>query len=242
MLFGWGILLIFAQFGLTTNNLSWLYMLFLTGGWSPTIASYIVLKKNNEVTGFKDWIKNIFKLRAPLCFYIFVIFLFGIVFATQIFIHPGLEDAKPIYMFFASMPVMLFGGGLEEAGWRYILQPELDKKYGFIISAIIVAPIWAAWHLPLFFIPGVLQYGTSFWLFAIFVFGLTFALGAIRKITKNVFLCVLFHSMMNAGSNTFIIRQTLLGNGITAASLIVISIVAVFICEKRQMFNMQHCA
>ncbi|MDR1220404.1 MAG: CPBP family intramembrane metalloprotease [Treponema sp.] len=44
---------------------------------------------------------------------------------------------------------------LEEAGWRYILQPELDKKYGFIISAIIVAPIWAIWRLPLFFIPGV---------------------------------------------------------------------------------------
>jgi hypothetical protein len=70
-------------------------------------------------------------------------------------------------------------------------------------------------------------------LFAIAVFGLTFALGAIRKITKNVFLCVLFHSMMNAGSNTFIIKQTLLGNSIAAASLILISIAAVFICEKK---------
>jgi membrane protease YdiL (CAAX protease family) len=237
MLFGWGISLIFARFGMTTNNHSWLYILFLTGGWSPTIASYIVLKKNNGVIGFKDWIKNIFTFKASLRFYVFVIFLFGIAFATQIFIYPGLDDAKPIYMFFVSVPIMLVGGGLEEAGWRYILQPELDKKYGFILSVIIVAPIWAIWHLPLFFIPGVSQYGTSFGLFAIFILGLTFALGAIRKITKNVFLCVLFHSMMNAGSNTFITKQTLLGNSITAASLIVISIAVVSIYEKRKMHN-----
>jgi membrane protease YdiL (CAAX protease family) len=237
MLFGWGISLIFAQFGMTSSNHPWLYILFFIGGWSPTIASYMVLKENNGVIGFKDWIKNIFKFKSLLRFYIFVIFLFGIDFATQIFIYPGLNDAKPIYMFFASVPVMLVGGGLEEAGWRYILQPELDKKYGFILSAIIVAPIWAIWHLPLFFIPGVSQYGTNFGVFTIFVFGLTFALGAIRKITKNVFLCVLFHSMMNAGSNTFVIKPTLLGNSITAASLIVVSIAAVFICEKRKMYN-----
>jgi membrane protease YdiL (CAAX protease family) len=150
MLFAWGLSLIFAQFGLTTTTHPWLYIPFLVGGWSPTIASYIVLKNNNGVTGFKDWIKNIFTFKAPLRFYIFVIFLFGIAFATQIFIYPGLDDTKPIYMFFALAPVMLFDGGLEEAGWRYILQPELDKKHGFVISAIIVAPIWAIWHLPLF--------------------------------------------------------------------------------------------
>jgi membrane protease YdiL (CAAX protease family) len=232
MLFGWGISLIFARFGMTTTNHSWLYIFFLIGGWSPTIASYIALKKNNGITGFKDWIKNIFQFKAPLRFYLFVILLFGIAVATQIFIYPGLDDAKPLYMFFVSVPVMMVGGGLEEAGWRYILQPELDKKYGFILSAIMVAPIWAIWHLPLFFIPGVSQYGTNFGLFVLFVFGITFALGAIRKITGNVFLCVLFHAMINAGSIT---KQTLLGNSITAASLIIVSIAAVFIFQKREM-------
>jgi membrane protease YdiL (CAAX protease family) len=237
MLLGWGVSLIFAQFGMTTGTHSWLYVLFILGGWSPTIASYMVLKRNKGVTGFKDWLKNVFEFKAPLRFYIFVIFLFGIDFAAQIFIYPGLDDAAPVYMFFASLPLMLVGGGLEEAGWRYILQPELDKKYGFVLSALVVAPIWAVWHLPLFFIPGVSQYGTNFGLFAITVLGLTFALGAIHKITKNVFLCVLFHSMMNAGSGTFITKPTLLGNSITAASLIAVSIAAVLICEKRRTHN-----
>jgi membrane protease YdiL (CAAX protease family) len=233
MLSGSGIVLLFAHFGLAVWNHSWLYILSLIGGCSPAIASYMALKNNNEVLGFTDWIKNIFTFKAPLRRYLFVMFLFGIVFATQIFIYPGLDDAMPIYMFFASMPGMLLNGGLEEAGWRYVLQPELDKKYGFVLSALIVAPIWALWHLPVFFIPGAALYGTNFGLFALLVLGLTFALGAIRKITNNVFLCVLLHTMVNAGSATFLIKQTLLGNGITSVSLIAVSIAAVFIVHLR---------
>lgn len=40
------------------------------------------------------------------------------------------------------IPMMFVGGGLEEAGWRYILQPELEKKYSFTVSTIIVSIIW----------------------------------------------------------------------------------------------------
>lgn len=60
----------------------------------------------------------------------------------------------PIYMFFLSLPGNLIIGGLEEAGWMYILQPELDKKYGFVLSSVFVGIIWVLWHIPLFFIPG----------------------------------------------------------------------------------------
>ena len=31
-------------------------------------------------------------------------------------------------MLFLSLPGNLFIGGLEEAGWTYVLQPRLDKK------------------------------------------------------------------------------------------------------------------
>jgi membrane protease YdiL (CAAX protease family) len=204
----------------------------MIGGFSPTIASYIVLRKNNIVNGFKEWIKNIFSFKASFWFYLFVIFLFGVANITRILIYPGLDDMSPIYMFFAFLPIMVIGGGLEEAGWRYILQPELEKKYGYIFSSIMVAPIWAIWHLPLFFIPGVTQYGTNFGIFTIGVLGLTFALGSIRKITKNVFLCVLFHAMINAGYGIFIIRETLLGDTIAAILLIIVSIIIVIIYEK----------
>jgi membrane protease YdiL (CAAX protease family) len=232
MTISWCSLAFLGQFGIFVNNYFWLYIPYMIGGFSPTIASYIALKKNKEITGFKDWLKNIFTLKINVKYYIFVIFLYSIIPIMFILVQPGLEKMEPIYMFFVMLPVMIIGGGLEEAGWRYILQPELDKKFKYILSSVIVAPIWAIWHLPLFFVPGLSQYGTNFGIFAIGVVGLTFVLGAIRKITGSVFLCVLFHSMVNAGYSTFIITQTLVRNIIGTIVLIIISVLSVFIYKK----------
>lgn len=228
----WGICILFGLFGITTEKHYWLYIPYLLGGWSPTIASYITLKKNNEISGFKEWIKNIFTFKNPIRLYLLVIMLNAVYFVPQIIIN-GTEEMIPLYLLIVLTPLMLFGGGLEEAGWRYILQPELDKKCGYFISAAIVTIIWSVWHLPLFFIQGTSQFGTNFWLFAINVIGLTFALGAIRKISGSVLLCVLFHCIHNAGSVTFNIPDTLFGNVITTLLLIAFSETAVFFYEKK---------
>lgn len=37
----------------------------------------------------------------------------------------------------------------EEYGWRYFLQPVLQKKYGVRKGIILVGLIWGMWHLPL---------------------------------------------------------------------------------------------
>ncbi|MCL2801369.1 MAG: CPBP family intramembrane metalloprotease [Treponema sp.] len=232
MIFSWGLLVLLGQLGILANDHFWLFIPFMIGGFSPTIASYIALKWNNEITGLKEWIKNIFTVKIHIKYYIFTILLYSIIPVMFILLPPGLEKMEPIYMFLAFLPIMVIGGGLEEAGWRYILQPELEKKFKFIISTIIIAPIWAVWHLPLFFIPSAVQYETNFGIFTIGVIGLSFAIAAIRRITGSVFLCVLFHSMVNAGFSTFIITQTLYRNIIMTIILIILSVMAVFIYEK----------
>ena len=87
----------------------------------------------------------------------------------------GYEKGAPIYALIVLIPMMIFGGGLEEAGWRYILQPELEEKCHYIVATIIVAVIWWLWHFPLFHINGVGQQGHSY-----------IASGAIYKIDDGI--------------------------------------------------------
>lgn len=59
---------------------------------------------------------------------------------------------------------------------------------------------------------------------------LNLPLGAIHKISGgNIFLCVLFHCMINAGMSTIMPNRTTSGVIITSIIMIVASILAVFI-------------
>ena len=58
----------------------------------------------------------------------------------------------------------------EEIGWRAYALPRLAKRFGFAKAGLILGPIWACWHLPLFLIPGVGASGGSA---PIFVLGVT---------------------------------------------------------------------
>ena len=134
------------------------------------------------------------------------------------------------------VPMMLFLGGLEETGWRGILQPQLEEKLGYTAATVVVAVIWWLWHLPLFYIVGVSQYGANFPAFGLDVFGLSFALAAIRKTTSSTFLCVLFHCVINSLHGIFILQENILGNGITAAVMILFSYIILWIQKKYKIF------
>lgn len=60
----------------------------------------------------------------------------------------GIHLALDIIISFFS--VLLFGGGLEEPGWRGFALPRLQKRYSPLHSSLILAVIWAFWHWPLF--------------------------------------------------------------------------------------------
>ncbi|MDR0294362.1 MAG: CPBP family intramembrane metalloprotease [Oscillospiraceae bacterium] len=229
----WGVCVIFGLFGFTSENAPWLYIFIAICAFSPTITSYVVLKRNNKVKGFKEWLKNVFAVKSPPRYYLLVVML-AVVYYVPLIVVTGLKDAKPFYMFFVLLPVVLIGGGIEEAGWSYVLRPGLDKKFGFILSSLFSGVIWTLWHIPVHLPQGKIESLSWFGLFTVGCLGLSFALGAIIRITKNVFLCVLFHTMSNAAAGTFFeYSDSWFGNILASGLLIIISIAAVFIHEKK---------
>ena len=228
----WGGCVLCGIAGITMDKHYWLYVPYLLGGWSPTIASYVILKKQGEVIGFKDWLKHIFDIKHSLSAYLITVLL-AIVDFVPLMLISGFKQNMPLILLPLMIPFMLIGGGLEEAGWRYILFPELEKRFRFVPSAVITGVIWWLWHLPLFFIPGVSQYGQSFLGFGIGVMGMSFALGALRKHTGSVFLCVLLHCIHNALYGIYTVHETYVGSIITTVLLITVSVIWTAICERQ---------
>ncbi len=231
----WGICLICSYNNILLNNNYVLYIPYLFGGLSPTIASYIALKKNRKISTFKDWAKNVFDWKHNAVSYLLVIG-FGVLFILPQCLIAGYEKGAPFFAIIVMIPMMLIGGGLEEAGWRYILQPELETRHTYLVSTIIVSLIWWLWHFPLFYIQGVSQYGQNYLAFGINVIGLSFALACIRKCTKGVWLYVLFHCICNSLSGIYIVHENILSSIITAALLIAVSFVILNLDAKKKIF------
>lgn len=233
MLICWIPCIILGVNGITQTDYAWINIPCILGAFSTTIASYIALKKNGEVTGFKEWLKHVFDFKHSVLGYLLGVGLAAVQ-ALLMCLIGGYEKTAPVYMIVLMLPIMLIGGGLEEAGWRYITFPELDKKFGFIASAFITGIIWAVWHLPLFYIPGVNQYGQSFLFFTVNVIGLSFILAAVRKITGSVWLCVLCHMTVNAIPEVF--RYDFYGKAsiVVTVIMVVVSVVLVRICETKR--------
>ena len=229
----WGICLVAAQMGVFMTDAPWLYPLYIIGAGSPAIASYFVLKRNGIVKGFIPWLKAMFDVKKPIWMYLLTVGLCILYYAIVIGIS-GVGEMKPLYTFLYLTPFMLIGGGHEETGWRHILQSAFESKAGFVVSALVTGIIWSIWHLPLFYIPGVGQYNESFLIFAIYVIGISFAYGAIKKVTGSTFLCILFHCLFNASSTVLNPNMTLLNSCVASLVLVVISFIIVRIFTHKQ--------
>ncbi|CCY70986.1 cAAX amino protease [Clostridium sp. CAG:921] len=221
IVFWGGCTLISQMFNLTIDNI-FLRIMHIIGGFSPTIASYISLKRNNEVKNFKEWLKRIFDIKHNIFTYVLIILFVAIYYILGCAIN-GFEFGTPIFMLIVILPMMLVGGGNEEVGWRMILQPELEKKYGFNLATIFTATIWWLWHLPIFFIKGTANSNMNYFLFGIMCLMLSYVLATIRKISNGVFPCILTHCLINGLSAIFLFNYSLLSCCVSLIVTIIVS-------------------
>ena len=100
-------------------------------------------------------------------------------------------------------------GGLEEIGWRYLFQPLLQERLNYVISTLITFVAWGIWHFLFFYIDGSLS-EVSVIPFLIGLLMNCFILSALYIKTKNLWICVVTHSLINVfsqlveGGNTYV--------------------------------------
>lgn len=231
----WGIIIAANQIGYLQYGTPISIILYIIGGNAPPIAAYVVLKRGGKIASIRQFAKEAFSIKQKPRFYavliVFLVFYFGVPAVMQ-----GISIGAKLYVGFLSIPLMILAGGLEELGWRYILQTSLEKQLPFEIATSLTACIWAIWHLPLFFIKGTVQSTWSFGLFIIMVFGMSFALAAILYISKSIWLCILFHSTINALASSWIIQDTLIIKACTTISMIILSLLIVKYYKRKRTY------
>lgn len=221
----WGVIITANHFGYLKFGTFFYMIIYAAGGLAPTIFGYVISKKANRIEGFIPLVKEYFRVKQPLKYYVLMLGFFAISFGIPALMN-GATNRMAWYYGFPLILQMIFFGGLEELGWRYTLQPTLEKHLSFFAASLITAYVWALWHLPLFFIEGMNK-GMNFWLFVVGVFGMAFSLAAIYHVSKSIWLCVLFHASINAFSQVWAIPNNIQISLLTTLVRIVLAVIIV---------------
>jgi membrane protease YdiL (CAAX protease family) len=179
--------------------------LFILGGSSPAIVALAIgqSKKRFTVMHFK---KHMMLARQRFGIWIFAIgvpLMLGGVFqgVSWVIGFDGFSPGVPYYLFGVLLFSSVIFGGIEELGWRGILQKNLSKSnVRLSVIAILTGIVWGVWHLPLFFIEDVSH---ATYAFIPFMFGAvmfsTYLTWLYAK-TKSLVMVVLFHASINAAA------------------------------------------
>ncbi len=171
------------------------YGLIIIGpGLSPAYAAFIIQKKYMKIT-FRGFCKQIFYTGS-----IWKTALLTIIFACIQFLACVTQESyrgNPWYLFILFMPLMVLGGGMEEIGWRGVLQPLLENRFPFLAAAVMEGALWSVWHLPLWFVPNTTQADMSFTAFTLYCITLGCTLAAVYRLTKSIWASILVHAWGN---------------------------------------------
>lgn len=203
------------------------------GGLSTAIAGGFCAKKYKKIDSYYTLFKDFFKFKQPLHYYFWLVSLLMVLFFIRIWngqIQEGMSLIDLLFLFF----VAILFGGVEEIGWRYLFGSALEHKVSFVMSTMIVAVLWGIWHILFFVVDGsiLIMQLKDIVLFLISLFGTSFILSAIYKVTKSLWLCVFYHALLNALTQLFI-PVSAIETIIIALVCIVISIGAVMLKESR---------
>lgn len=180
----------------------WNTVFLIIGGTSSALWGIVVSILSKRVYSVRTVIKDFFNLKQSVAHYALVLVFIAIIFAPPAIVG-GFNEGIKWYTFFLLFALAIIFGGIEEIGWRYTFQPLVEKKCPFEIACIITFVCWGAWHYMYFYITDTLQQ-TNHIPFLFGLLGNCFILGTIYRKSKSLWLCVLYHCLLNVFSQTIL--------------------------------------
>ncbi|MFP5022235.1 CPBP family intramembrane glutamic endopeptidase [Pseudonocardia phyllosphaerae] len=122
----------------------------------PIGAALLVTVIADGRSGLRIWLGRMWRWRVRWHWY--AITLLGVpaaMLATG-FVFSGGQVSTPsmiaLVSFVPGLILQMVTTGLaEEPGWRDFALPRLQRRFGPLLASAVLGPLWAVWHLPLFF-------------------------------------------------------------------------------------------
>jgi uncharacterized protein len=189
------------RIGLGSDSDAFEISLFIIGAFGPTVAALAtqwLSHRDARIYRFRTGLRPMFAGLALGSAGFFIATVVG----------PALSLAKaPLHdlnwspllhwsTYAVNYSTFLGGPVNEEPGWRGFALPRLQARFGPYLATVILAPLWAAWHIPMFWVEGWTTVNP--WQFVLILLGASFLLTAAANLSRfNILVAILLHALFN---------------------------------------------
>jgi membrane protease YdiL (CAAX protease family) len=150
------------------------------GSFGPLVGALAVSAALGGGAGVRGLLRPVLRWRFGLRWYFFVFIGIALCFLAALGLYALLGRSVaigraavvgglrtlPLYY----VVILFIGGPLgEEIGWRGFALPRLLERHGILGASLVVFGMWFVWHVPLFWLEGAAQQGSSIPVFAVLV-------------------------------------------------------------------------
>jgi membrane protease YdiL (CAAX protease family) len=192
------------------------YFIYLIGVFAPALVAVFLSWREKRKAGVRALLSKIFKAPTYLGWYIFAIGYFATIKLFAAVVYRIANGRWPLFgheAFYIIAAGIIFSTPMqagEEIGWRGFALPRMANRFGVAAASLILGIIWAAWHLPFFFMQGVDKFGQSFPVYLLSVVAISVAMAWLYWRTEgSLLLTMLMHSAIN--NTTDIVPSTVAG-------------------------------
>jgi len=148
------------------GEISGSHPLYFLATWAPAVAGIGVVLIHTGRAGLAAFLSRLLLWRAAPVWWAFILLGIPLVYLAGSLVQGGPllaplppDGAGSLFVF---MGIMLFLGPMEEFGWRGVAQPILQRHVAPFWAGAIIGATWGLWHLPAFYLAGVVYEHWSF--------------------------------------------------------------------------------